>query len=311
MRINPVAMATFVLIGLLGAQTGCQRGAGGASFLSLFGLSEKPVVIALTAEPGVLDPFTPHEKLRQAMSTAIDRPVRLDLSLPIQIAPNLSLGFYDFAMVTPACYADMNGRSHYELVASSVDEHGYAGRAALLVIAADADPRQVGDLRGKKIAFGPRRDSRTHYAALALLRENAIKPTDLELELLPLPGSLRHVADARERLRGVLEGGADAAFIDAADFDDLPETGDDAGPTRDDFRIIARTVGVPDRIVIRSPKADDAVVAAVGDFLLKTSDTDPEALRPLLISGYQPPTDKLRAACARLANPEPMESDEE
>ena len=104
---NRRSAASLLVVALLVAQAGCHRGAGGASFLSLFGLSEKPVVVALVAKPGVLDPFAPHEKLRQAMSEAIERPVRLDLCFPVQLEPNLKLGFYDFALVTPACYVEM------------------------------------------------------------------------------------------------------------------------------------------------------------------------------------------------------------
>ena len=75
MRPSATRIVSLVMIvGLLVSQSGCQSGAGRASVLSLFGLSQRPLVIALVAEPGVLNPFAPYEKLRQALSASIKRP---------------------------------------------------------------------------------------------------------------------------------------------------------------------------------------------------------------------------------------------
>ena len=302
-------LLTLMSVGLLVAQTGCQ-GAGGASFLSLFGLSEKPVVVAIVAKPGTLDPFTPHEKLRQAMSKTIKRPVRLDLCFPIQLESNLKLGFYDFALVTPACYAEMNDRQRFEILAASVDQAGRVAHPAVLVVAADSEIGNVADLRGRKVAFGPRHDARTHHAGLALLSKHGLKKSDLSLSLLPVPGSLRHFSKMPEIALAVQSGDFAGGFVDESAFEEFDRGPAVEGmPDRDKLRVIARTLPVPGMHVIQSPKADPAIVRIVSDFLLSADETHPEALRPLLLSAYQKPTAKLCAWSDHLADPPPGDAE--
>ncbi len=304
MRPRLLCATAPLIVGLLFAQAGCHRGAGGASFLSLFGLSKKPVVVALVAQPGVLDPFTPHEKLRMAMGETIDRPVRFDLCFPIQLEPNLKLGFHDFAIVTPACYAELNDRERFEILAAGVDESGQVAHSAVLVVAADSEIDDVSKLRGKKVAFGPRNDARTHHAGLVLLGEHGIQKKDLSLSLLPMPGSLKHFSNMREIALAVQNGDFDAGFIDEVAFDEFEQSSDVEGePARDRLRMIARTIPVPGMLVIQSPKAKPETVRQVTDFLLTAGQTHPEALRPLLLSAYQKPTAKLCAWSERLAEP--------
>jgi ABC-type amino acid transport substrate-binding protein len=304
MRAISRPVIALLSVGLLGAQIGCHRGAGGASFLSLFGLSDKPVVIALVAKAGTLDPFTPHEKLRQAMSTSIRRPVRLDLCLPITLEPSLKLGFYDFALVTSACYAEMGDRQRFEIVAASVDESGRVTHPAVLVVAADSQIKTVEDLRGRKVAFGPRSDARTHHAGLALLKEHGLEKSDLSLSLLPVPGSLKHFSSMSEIALAVQKGEFDAGFIDEPAFEEFERGPTAEGtPDRDKLRVIARTMSVPDMLVIQSPKADPETVRTVSDFLWSAGQTHPEALRPLLLSAYQKPTARLCAWSEELTAP--------
>jgi phosphonate transport system substrate-binding protein len=309
MRPKPRLAVTLVSIAGLVAQAGC-RGAGGASFLNLFGLSQKPVVIALLADPATLDPFAPHEKLRLAMSETIRRPVRLDLCLPIALEPNLKLGFYDFALVTPACYVQMRDRQRFEVLAASVDRAGRVAYPAVLVVSADSELNDVADLRGKKVAFGPRPDARTHHAGLALLSKHGLEKNDLSLSLFPLPGSLRHFSEMREIALAVQNGDFDAGFIDEPAFQEFEygPVAEDA-PDRDQLRVIARTLPVPDLLVIQSPKVDRQVARNVTDFLLAVDQTHPEALRPLLLSAYQKPTAKLCAWPEQLTDPPPGDTE--
>lgn len=310
MRSKVRSAAALVGVGLLAIQAGCHRGAGGASFLSLFGLSEKPIVVALLAKSGTLDLFTPHEKLRLAMSETIKRPVRLDLCLPVVLEPNLKLGFYDFALVTPACYAEMHDRQRFEILAAAVDRAGRQAHPAVLVVSADSEIGDVAELRGKKVAFGPRHDARTHHAGLALLSEHGVRKSDLSLSLLPVPGSLKHFAGARETALAVQSGDYEAGFIDEPAFDEFERGPAAEGePDRDQLRVIARTLPVPDLLVIQSPKVDQRVARSVIDFLLTVDQTHPEALRPLLLSAYQKPTAKLCAWTEQLGGSPPADAE--
>ena len=292
----PVILACLTL---MLAQAGCSVGAGGARFLALFGITKKPVIIALVAKPGVLDPFTPHEGLRKAMSDSLDRPVRLDLCLPIQLQPNLDLGFYDFAVVTAGAYAGMPGRDRFDIVAVTEDVTGTAERSAVLIVPVDSAIRRVEDLRGKRVAFGPQQDGRTHLAAIALLQDHGLKNTDLQLSLLPVPG-LRHMPDMREVAQTVVNESTDAGFMDEAAYDALPATADGRQPARDRLRVVAKTIPIAETLIIRSPKAETQTVRQVTDFLFAADTAHPEALRPLLVSGYRQPDADLKTHCDRL-----------
>lgn len=288
--------------GLLLVAAGCQSGAPGTEFLSLVGLSKKPVVVALTPEPGVLNPFATYEPLRKQMEQAFGRPVRLDLALPrLQLEPNLDLGLYHFAIVGMGDYAGMARRERFGALAMSVGEHGTPGRPALLIVPANSKIESIEALRGKTVAFGPKEDARTTLAALALLREHGIKKTDLSLQLLPVPGSLKHFQKMREIAQSVMNYSSDAGFIDEAAYNGLPETTDvENEPARDRLRVIARTIAVPDKIVLRSPKVDDKTAAQFAQFLLSVGKDHPEVLHPLRLSGFVAPGEELKALCDKL-----------
>ena len=204
----------------------------------------------------------------------------------------------------------MRDRQRFEILAVSVDRAGHPARPAVLVVAADSEIKNVAELRARKVAFGPRHDARTHHAGLALLSEHGLKKSDLSLSLLPLPGSLKHFSNARQIALVVQDGDYDAGFIDELAFEEFERgpVAEDA-PDRDQLRVIASTVPVPDLLVIQSPKVDQQVVRAVTDFLLAVDQTHPEALRPLLLSAYQKPTAKLCAWSEQLTNPPPGDAE--
>ena len=288
---------TALLLCLLGFwQTGCHRGATGSTFLSLFGLKERPVVVALVAQVGVMDPFTPHEELRKAMSASIKRPVRLDLCLPMQLAPNLQLGFYDFAIVPPSYYVEMSNHDRYPIVAATVDDTGRVSHPAVLVVPTGSPIQTIEELRGKKVGFGPSTDARTHHAGMHLLNEHGIAKKDLSLALLPVPGSLWHYPTMRDVALAIQNGSVDAGFIDEEKFDLFAAHSDLEGePARDQLRIIGRTKPVPDLLVIQSPKTKPEIVTQVQTFLLAAGKEHPEALRPLLLTAYEKPSAELCA----------------
>jgi ABC-type phosphate/phosphonate transport system substrate-binding protein len=183
-----------------------------------------------------------------------------------------------------------------------VDDAGRAARSAVLAVAADGNIEKVEDLRGKTVAFGPRDDARTHHAGLALLREHGLEKSDLSLSLLPIPGSLKHLANMRDIAQSVINGSSDAGFIDEAAFETLMQGAEvEEEPARDKLRVIARTMPVPEKLVIRSPKVDQATVDKVTDFLLTAGEKHPEALHALLFSAYRKPTEGMLVSYEQLA----------
>ena len=306
------ARTTFGLAVLvLAGGTGCQS--AGLRFLSLIGLHKDPLVVALVADtPGkgttaaleVLNPFGPYSRWQSALGEELGRPVGLDLCLPLQLPSALDSGLCHVAVVSPAQYARMTGAERFSVVGVPADEQGRGVRPALLVVKTDSPVQAVADLRGKTVAFGPAGDARTHEAGLALLAEHGLKKADLSLELLPLPGSLKHMPSMRGVAQSVINGSSEAGFLDEAAWEELPATAEGDEPARDKLRIVARTAAVPDSLIIASPKLDPQTFDKVRAFLLEADEKYADALRPLHVSCYRAADQELVRDCFRLARAE-------
>jgi hypothetical protein len=305
---RPVArIVAGVLAPLLMLQFGCQ--ATGVAVLNLIGVAEKPLVITSVADKasqiagplGVPDPFAPSRAFYSALGKAVQRTVVNDMCFEFQLGPGLSLGTAHLASVTPLQYARMTDRAKYPVLAVSIDTRDRPARRAHLIVASNSPIERVSDLRGKTVAFGPTREGRTNHAALLLLRENGINRQDLSLELFPVPGSLKTFPNARDVAQSVLNASSDAGFVDEQAWDEFPEQPARSGDIgRSGLRIVASTIEVPDRLILRSPTLDDAISQRVADFLLKSGETHAAELKPMNCGGFTAPTPDLLDACLRL-----------
>lgn len=277
--------------------------------LHLFGLARKPLVVALAADKpqqapsltALINPFEPCEPLLAAMSKRLKRPATCDLAFAFQIEGHLTLGLAQLAIVTPRHYATFEHPERFEALAVSRDAAGRLARPALLIVRRDSPIRRVEDLAHKVVAFGPAGDPRTHLAALLLLDEHGLTKGDLALEPLPVPGSLKHFSNMRSVAQSVSRGSSDAGFVDLRAWEAWPEHAESSdAPARDRLRVLARTVPLPDYLVLRSPKLDDTTAQAVRDFLLRAHELAPRTLVPLDVAGFAPPTDDVLATCRRL-----------
>lgn len=297
------------------ALSGCQT--AGLRILSFVGFEREPVVVALTldhrpftAAAQVLNPFPSYAGLQRALAHELKRPVTIDVCFPFQVQSGLDSGWYDLAAITPAHYSSLPNRATYRVLAVPIDRHGMTARSALLVVPANSELNAIADLRGRTVAFGPPGDSRTHHAALQLLRAGGLERTDLALELLPVPGGLKHMPDARGVAQSVLAGSSAAGFIDEADWLDFPEQaagGDE--PARDKLRVIGWTAVLPGRMIVSSPKFDERLAERVRQSLLELAHTHPGVLKELRIKGYAACKPDLLAACEALGLPPDQASD--
>ena len=299
-----------ILLGLtVTALLGCQS--AGMRFLSLIGLRRNPVVVAVVAhKPSAapegtffgLNPFAPYEPLRAALAKDLARPVALDLCFPIQLEPALASGVAHVAFTSPGQYAAFSAGQSLRVVAVPVDFQGRSARPAVLVVRPDANIREVADLRGKTVAFGPADDTRTHRAALELLARHGLAPGDLSLELLPIPGSLKHMPNMRAVAQTVMHASSDAGFLDLSAWEQLPEQAERRDdPERARLRVIAETLPVPDHLVVVSPRLDEETIEEIRSFLLEAHEDAPELLAPLGVARYAPPTEDVMDVCRRLA----------
>lgn len=293
------AVVTLLNTAALIFLAGCRS--GGIPLLNLLPTGKTTTVIGLAADPKPLfaddkiDPINPLERfepLRRAAQDTLGHPVLLDFCMEIQVCPNLDLGLYQFVLLTPAQFNRLPtaAREKYTLLATSLDMKNRAGRSGLLVVPSDSKVKLMADLRGKKVCFGPERDERVNAAGLRLLEQNGLKKGDLALDALPIPGSIKVLPNPRAVSQCVLNGTADAGFIDEAFFETLPAGSPDrAEPAQDKFRVIGRTGALPDWIMVAGPKADTKARAELKNFLLKFGGQSKVDLSKLGVAGFGEP----------------------
>lgn len=299
-RREAVALIAAVLL-----MAGCQDNAG-FRLLRIVPSRTPPLVIGMPTDNPLtaLNPLTTCEYLCGALKDDLDRPVAVEPCFPIQTEPNLSSGFHHVAMLTPLQFASFAKPRADIVIAIAADKTGRLSRSALLVVAADSEIRAVSDLKGKRVAFGPRSDSRSHAAALVMLRENGIGPLDLSLEMLPIPGSLRHVDEPYTIAQQVAGGKVDAGFLDEAVWETLPDRDAERDePCRSKLRIVGRTVALPDQLIVRSDRLDDAQVKRLQSAFLTLHRHHPEVLARLGYSSYREPVPATIEACLTLVSP--------
>lgn len=296
------------------ALTGCL--ATGVRFLNLVGLSEKPLVFTLVADEReldgsagtLLDPYAPYKPLNQALGAAAKRNVVPNLNFLFQVPPNLDLGVTHIVVASSLQYAQIERLGDYPAVAMAVDAAGRTARPGVLLVKADSAIEQVRNLKGKRVAFGPANQARTHHAGLLLLDKHGVKKSDLKLELLPLPGSLLAVTDPAARLKLVEKGEADAAFVDLAVWEKwTAESAAEADRARAaGCRQLDRTIPLPIQVVVRSPHLDPELAARVQSFLTTVHETNPEALKPLGFKAFAMPNAAELKVCDALMTVEQL-----
>jgi ABC-type phosphate/phosphonate transport system substrate-binding protein len=306
-RRSAVFCAILALVGGVGCQT------TGSYMLSGMGLQDKPLAIALVldgkpdAALAPLNPFPSYAALQKRLSETLDRPVAIDPCFGFQAQQGLESGWYGLAFVTPTQYSRLPNSAELRVLAAPVDSRGRVMWPAVLVVPQDSEIEAVADLKGKKVAFGPREDARTHQAAVRLLEESGLRETDLNLEVLPLPG-LKHMPDTKSIAQSVINRSSDAGFVDEADWEALPvESDDERRPSRDRLRVIARTMAVPEELIVAGPSLEPETARAVQDFLLSAAQEHPDVLAPLGVAGFQTVGESAIAACRTLWEGAPYE----
>lgn len=295
-------IASLALTALIGA-SGCQT--TGSYLLSAFGLKKDPLAVALVLDgkpgdvAGALNPFPRYTAMQKTLGEALKRPVAVDPCFVFQASSGLNTGWYGAAIVTPTQYAHLPEDARPEVLVVSLDENKRPARPALLIVSAKSEITNIEQLNGLTVAFGPKEDARTHHAALQLLRKANIAPENLSLEVLPVPG-LKHMPNDRSVFQTVANDSSDAGFVDVAAWEALPEHGTGDELARDQFRVIAKTIDLPGRLVLASPKLDADTANALVNFLTTVDMQHPEVIAPIGIGGYQRPPEGLVAACADL-----------
>ncbi len=311
-------MCRTLLIGcVLVAIPGCRS--VGDRLLSLGGPAGDVLVIAAVIEPPPkpAEPFGQYpryEAFERAYEAETGRPASVETCYLFQARLGLESGRYHAALLSPVQFAQLSDRDTLQVLAVSRDSDGRACQAAVLVVPAAGDIREVAALRGRSIAFGPQNDSLTHHAALHLLEQSGLAKGDLALELLPVPGSLKHLPDGRAVAQAVLAGNAAAGFMTEGEWEALaPDRGIDAtesaaaGPVQSELRVLARTVALPRQLVVVPKRLSAARSRELLDFLLGVGPRHAGAVAAQGCGGYVAATDEVLAGCRALRVREPAE----
>lgn len=285
---------------LLFSLAGCRS--GGIPLLNFLPLS-KPINVVIATDSPIESAYTlvQHEAFRKAFSKEVGREVYLDLALPLLLEPGLSTGWQQLAFVSPLQYEALSNSAKFEVLAVGASGVASGMQPGVIVVRADAQVQAISGLKGKSFAFGPIESARLYPAAVTALSEHGVRASDLKKQLLPVPGSLMHLADSAAILRAVMDGTADAGVVDASYLEALPTTATADEVSRGDVRELGRTLSVPDRLVIQSPKLDSPTAVRTREFLLGASHKYPAALKDVRIAGYAAPTEECLSNIRKVA----------
>jgi ABC-type phosphate/phosphonate transport system substrate-binding protein len=236
------------------------------------------------------------EEFRRAASKELGREVHFELTFPLLLEPQLGVGWQQFAIVSPAHYAALAKPDEFPVVAVGGAAAEQPCRPAYFVAPANSAIRELRDARNELIAFGPAEDSRLFLAAALALDEVGISRGDLKRQIIPVPGSLMHHRNSADATKAVLDGAAGVAVVDSLWFDALPEASPDSmTPSKSRLRVIARTIALPDRVILRSPKIEPGLDLRMREFLLAAHTRHPTAMQRLKIGAFAEPA----ADCTR------------
>ena len=284
------------IVGLL-ALGGCQSGArAGSELVGWVGLSERPLVYAVaTDRPEALPakallefvPLTPYDALNQALSRRLGRPVVSELCFAFQVAPNLELGVNQCALVSASQYLRLSRRERYPLLAVGYAGAASQGKRAVLVTRA-GESVSADSLARAELAFGEKGNARTHIAAAAWIAAHGGSPQ-----------AARHVSEPDRLAARVRAGEFVGGFLEEAVWDTWIRTQSDAA---EGLREAARTVALPERLMIASPQLDQPQRAALTESLIGGRGLGwARALSPLGLARFVAPSDDLAGTLAELA----------
>ncbi|HEY3360110.1 MAG TPA: phosphate/phosphite/phosphonate ABC transporter substrate-binding protein [Polyangia bacterium] len=194
----------------------------------------------------------------------------------------------DFTHTNSLLYVLLHRLHGVEIVAA--ERAGALGARAqgAIIARADSGLRTLGDLKGKRMMFGPALGPLSYMSQLDLLQRAGIDPDgDLALYSIP-PGSFKH----EKVIYAVLFGRADAGAVPVGDLDRMAAEG---RIERGDFTVLATAEPILYCNVGRGQTVDDALAARVQRALLALDRTttvavDGEVVKVLeraAVDGYE------------------------
>lgn len=262
--------------------------------------SDQDIVQIGSTKAAFLGPPSEFRALAPRLESALNKPVYFRAQPDGDaLGAQLTLGEIDFAILSAKEFCEIDDASQLDLIATGVNATDRSARRAFIVVKNDSSISKVSDLKGKRFAYGTHNDLLTDYAVRATLRNEGLPPNELVTELLPPPiaydGRLYAGSEAPAKVAlPILRGDVipiSAAVIDEVAWMKLPDTGGNVitGPAKDDLKIIAKTMTVPELVVVAGPESDPSEVSRVRQYFLKEASKDPNVCEQLGVKGFTEP----------------------
>lgn len=232
--------------------------------------------------------------LNDDLALYLNEPVAFQLMTPRQIRVHLGTGRLKFAMLSPGDYCQVAAEDNHRVLAVATDAQGKTSRRGLIIVAANSPIHSISELKGQRFHFMPEGDV-LNEAALGALLEAGVVKADLDRGILGLELDTRHISSAEVVKSVVLEGKA-GGVIDEADYNKWAETGGVVLlpvplPSRDQVRVIGRTVRVPYGPFVVSIHTSPELTERVADYLLNVVPQRKLVLAPMGYGGFVAPVD--------------------
>lgn len=235
--------------------------------------------------------FTP---LAHALGEALGREVRIETSKNFDaFMQRVYAREFDLVHLNQLQYLRAHEQAGYQAIAGLCESPECTIRA-LIVTRADTDLREIGDLRGKTVAFGGRDAMVSHVLARELLRRRGLPPTDYRAVFATNPPNA---------LLTVYNGEAQAAGVGSGVLQ-RPEIRQRIEVEK--IRILAESEAIPPLPVAVRADLDPQLVQRLRAALLDMSNTPdgPPALSRIGASHFASATHSDYAALQDLAEPE-------
>ncbi len=281
-------------LAILAACAGCSQVGSVVDPFNVLGISKPPVRFGVT-ELDLLPPplLVPKRALfEQDLSYHLKEPVSFDLMTPRQIRVHLGTARLKFALLTPGDYAEVAPANTGEILAVPINKHGETSRRGLIIVAKDSPLNSLADLRGRRFHFLPK-DNVLNEAALGALMEAGLTRDELNKGLFGLGLDTSHISSLEVAKSVALEDRS-AGVIDEADYNAWPESGGSLLlllPSRDQVKVIAQTVRVPEGPVMVSIHTTPEMRERVSNYLLNVVSGRKAVLDLLGVKGFAPPID--------------------
>ena len=279
----------FVLTGL-----GCQDASQAVDPFNVLGLAKPPIRVGVTSLELSTFMLPKRHLFRLSLAQYLRKPVQFELMTPRQIRVHLGTGRLQFAMLKPQEYAEIAKAGTGTILAVPVNTKGQTYRQGLVVVSAKSGIQSVQDIKSQRFHFASRGNP-INDGARGVLFEAGIGQQDIDHGFFGLGLDTFHI-NSFEVAKSVVMEANSAGVIDEADYQSWPDEGGNfllLNPSKDQLRIIAKTVRIPEGPFIVSVKTNPKLVAKIKRFLLEIApQQETMALAPMGYQGFAEPVEE-------------------